>query len=270
MERGVALVGGVRVAKHGIRAVPGVAGRQLGGIGQVACRARGDQVMLALAQKMRGRLTHVGRIGAGKVRGIVAGDVAIVVGQIGTDGLGMHALKIVICLAVGRNHQIKIARAHVQGAQPLAHHGVRSCQRVSGQHGLVLRAVAVHDLEPADKLFGLLAVDDVRAVHERRGVQGRGGIILVGRDDQAKILPVVKIGRAVAAHTPVPDVLGGIGVLLVFAVPVITAVQIHQRAAVRLDALALGVQPYLSGANAVIAISLCHADPPSYVFFIIA
>ena len=203
------------------------------------------------------------------MRGIVAGDVAIVVGQIGTDGLGMHALKIVVCLAVGRDHQIKIARAHVQGAQSLAHDGVRSRQRVGGQHGLVLRAVAVHDLEPADKLFGLLAVDDVWAVHQRGRVQGRGGIAFVGRNDQTEILPVVEISRAVAAHAPVPDILGGIGVLLVFSVPIIKAVQKHDRAAVCLNPFAIGVQPYLPGANTCVVRRFLHENLLADAFFLL-
>ena len=263
MERGVALVGGMRIAKHRVRTVPGVAYRQLGGVGQVAGRTGRYQIMLTLAQKVRGRLTHVGRIGAREVRGVVARDVGVILGQIGADGLGVHALKVIVCLAVGGNDQIKVARAHIQGAQPLAHDGVGTCQRVGGQHRFILRAVVVHDLEPADEFLGLLVIDDVRTVHQRGGVQGRGGIVLARRNDQPKIFPVVKICRAVATHAPVPYFLLRIGVLLVFTVPVIVAVQVHDRAAVRLNALALGVKPYLTGSDAVIARCLiCHNTTP--------
>ena len=57
------------------------------------------------------------------------------------------------------------------------------------------------------------------------------------------VVPVVEVGRGVAAHAPVPDAAAGRRVLLVLAVPVERAVLVVHRAAVGLDAVAVGVEP---------------------------
>ena len=261
VEGGAALVGGVGVTQYRVRAVPAVTNGQLRGVGEVAGGARGHEVVLALAQEMGGSLADVGRVGAGEVGGVVARHVGVVLGEVGADGLGMDALEVVVGLAVGSHHQIEVTRAHIQGAQTLADNGVGACQRVGGEDGLILGAVAVHDLEPADEFLGLLVVDDVGSVHQRRGVDGGGGILGVGRDDQTQILPVVEVGGLVAPHAPVPDALFGIGEFLVLAVPVVRALPVHDGSAVGLDALALGVQPDLTGADGVVAV-ICHDSIP--------
>ena len=262
MEGGVAVVGGVGVTQHRKRPVPGVGNSQFRGIGQITGGARGDQVVLPFPQKMGGGLSHIGRIGAGEMSGVVARDVGIILGQVGANGLGVDPLEVVVGLSVGSHHQIEVSRAHVQGAQALSYNGVRTCQSIGCQHRLVLGAVAVHDLEPADELPRLLVVDNMGAVHQRSGVDGGGRILGVRGDDQPQILPVVEVGRLVAPHAPVPDALFGIGEFLVLAVPVVGTLPVHDRAAVCLDALALGVQPDLSGADGAVAVKFHDSNPP--------
>ena len=85
--------------------------------------------------------------------------------------------------------------------------------------------------------------------------------------ESTQILPVIEIRGAVAPHTPVPDIFGLIGMGMILAVPVVRAVPIHDRAAVRLDTLALGVQPYLPRADGIIAL-FCHTNTLSLLKFL--
>ena len=249
MEGGVAGVGGVGVPQHGVGAVPGVGYGHLRGVGQIACGAAGDQVVLALAAEVGRGLPHIGRAGVGEVGAVVAGDVGVVVGEVGADGLRMDPLKIVVGLAVRGHRQVEVPGAHAQGAQALPHLGVGTQNVVRRQHGLRLGLVPVHDFQPADKLFRALVVEDVGPVHAGAGVQGGVGVLWLRGDDKSLVLPVVQVGGGVAPHAPVPNAVFAVGFFLVFPIPIIGAVQVHHRAAVGLDALALGVQPGLAGAD---------------------
>ena len=253
MEGGLTLVLRVRIAQHGVGPVPGVGDRRLRGVRQIAGRAGGDQIVLAPADKMGRGLAHIRRAGTGKMGAVIAGHVGVVLGEVGTDGLAVHPLEVVVGLAVLGHRQVEIPGAHAQGPQALAHLGVGAKQIVRGEHRLALGLILVHDLQPADEFLCALVIDDMGPVHAGAGVKRGIGILRLGRDDDSLVLPVIEVRGAVAAHAPVPDPVFAVGFFLVLAVPVIYAVQDHQAAAMGLDPLAVRVQPDPAGIKRVIA-----------------
>ena len=106
-------------------------------------------------------------------------------------------------------------------------------------------------LDPTDILARVRAFDNVRAVGAGRGIQRRVLVGQVGLDEQAQIFPVTQVGGTVGAHSPCPDRAFAVGVILVFAIPVVDAVVVIQRAAVGLDAATVGVAPDLAGIDGV-------------------
>lgn len=146
---------------------------------------------------------------------VVAGDIGVVVGQVGADQLAVDALEVVEGLAVGRvDDEVEVAGVHAEGTDPGADHLVGAEDRIRGEDGRQLGVVLAHDLEPAHVRAGSGVADDVGWVDRLRRVQGRGEAVLVGRDDQAAVIPVVEVGRRVAPHAPVPDAAAGSGALL--------------------------------------------------------
>ena len=92
----------------------------------------------------------------------------------------------------------------------------------------------------------------MRAVHPLGRVE-RGVRVIENRRDQIPaVLPVHQIGGGIDLDAPGPDSVLAVGVFLVLAVPVVNAVLIKHRAAVRLDALAFGVEPGAAGVNSVL------------------
>ena len=209
--------------------------------------------MLPVADEVRRRLADVGRIRPREVRAVVARDVGVVVREVRADQLAVDALEVVVGLAVGRDGEVEVAGAHAERAQPGADEFVGAVEAVGDEDGLGLRAVTLHDLEPRDVLAGARVADDVGAVHHRGGMERVARLVGARRDDQALVLPVHEVRRAVAADAPVPDArravggLGAVGLLLVLAVPVVDPVLEEDGAAMRLDALAFGVEPGLAG-----------------------
>ena len=199
------------------------------------------------------RLADVGRVRPREVRAVVARDVGVVVREVRADQLAVDALEVVVGLAVGRDGEVEVAGAHAERAQAGADELVGAVEAVGREDRLGLRAVRLYDLEPRDVLAGSLVMDDVRAVHHRGGVERVARLVGARRDDQALVLPVHEVRRAVAAHAPVPDArraVGGLGavcLLLVLAVPVVDPVLEEDGAAMRLDALAFGVEPGSAG-----------------------
>ena len=255
----------MRIAEHPVRTVPRVRDRDLGWVRIIPGGARGHEIVLVTAKEMRRGLSHEGRVRAWKMRRIVSRDVRVIRGEIRADRLRVNALKIIVGLAVFRDDQVEIAGAHIEGPEAFADDRIRAGEAVRRQNGLGLCSVLVHDLEPAHEFAGVFVEDNVRPVHVRRRVDAARGILGIRRNDESQILPVVKVRRAVAAHAPVPDALGGIREFLVLSVPIIGAVQERQRAAVGLYPLALGVEPHLPGPYAVISFRVFHRGiPPFY------
>ena len=78
-------------------------------------------------------------------------------------------------------------------------------------------------------------------------MQRGGRVLLIGRDDQPVVFPVVQVLGGVASNTPMPDAAIGLGLLLVLAVPVKGAVDVDDRTTMCLDAVSVGVQPNVAG-----------------------
>ena len=188
----------------------------------------------------------------GKVCCIETRYVRVVVGQIGTDRLGMDTLKIVICLSVGGNGKVKVTCAHIQRIKLFANDSVGTCKLVRSEYGLALRSVLFHYFKPANKFLGFAVIYNVGAIHHG-GWMDRGiRVFRVRRNDKSEIFPVIEICGLIASHAPMPDSVIGFCEFLVLSVPVVRAVKVHHGTAVCLDTLALGIKPYLSGANRII------------------
>ena len=69
-------------------------------------------------------------------------------------------------------------------------------------------------------------------------------------DDKTKIA-IIEVGGTVGAHSPCPDRAFAVGVILVFAIPVVDAVVVIQCAAVGLDAATVGVAPDFAGVDGI-------------------
>ena len=205
--------------------------------------------MLSPARKMRRGFPDKRREGAGKMGAVIARHVGVILRQISADGLGVYALKVVIGFAVRGHRQIEIPGAHAQRTQTCTDDGIGAEQSFRCQHGGALGAILAHDFEPANVLPSHPIVDDMGPVHHGRGMQGRGRIAFIGRDHQPFILPVIQVFGGIAAHTPMPDAVLPIGMLLVLAVPVVDAVFIQNRPAMGLNALSCRIQPHLAGTN---------------------
>ena len=87
----------------------------------------------------------------------------------------------------------------------------------------------------------------MRPVHHAGGMQGGLLIRFIRRNNQPAVFPVVEIPGAVAAHAPMPDSVLSVGLFLVFAIPVIYSVHGQNAAAVGLNGLAAGIQPFPAG-----------------------
>ncbi len=257
-ERRPARIVGVRIAEHRPGSVISVRDRDLGWVGEVPRRARREEVVPPVACEVRGCFAHERWVRVGKVTREGAGDIGVVVGEVGADELAVHALEVEVGPTVALvDDQIEVAGVHPQRVVPGLLDLVRSQQRRRGEHRVGLRVALTHDLQPADVPLGRGVVDDVRSVHHLGGVQWRRRIVDVGRDDQPEVVPVEEVGRRVAPHAPVPDAASRCGPLLVLAVPVERAVLVVHRATVRLDAATVGVVPHLAGTNGVVR---RHAD----------
>ena len=213
--------------------------------------------MVVVSHKMGGGLADIGRIAVGEVRAVVSGHIGVVVRKVCADSLAVHPLEIIVGLAVRRDRKVKIPGAHAQRLQVIPHHGVGPQNMVRGHDRFGLGLIVVHHLHPADIFLCLCVVDDVRAIqHGAVRVEGRVFIVQIRRDDAAAVLPVVQVLRGITAHAPGPDAVLPVGFLLVFAVPVVGSVHIHDRAPVGLNPLPTGIQPYLPGFETVIHICL--------------
>ncbi len=167
---------------------------------------------------------------------VAAGDVGVVIVEIGADQVAVHSLEEVVRLSVVRvDDEVEVAGAHVERPQPGPDDGVRAGDAVGDEHGRPLSLVGAHDLEPADEPPRSGVPDDVRAIDHLRRMQRRVRVVLVRRDDHSAVGPVREVGRRVAADAPMPDPVAGPGAFLVLAVPVEDAVDLEHRAAVRLD-----------------------------------
>jgi len=74
-------------------------------------------------------------------------------------------------------------------------------------------------------------------------MQRGGRVLLIGRDDQPVVFPVVQVLGGVVSNTPMPDSAIGLGLFLVLAVPVKGTVDAHDRTTMCVDAVSVGVQP---------------------------
>ena len=91
-------------------------------------------------------------------------------------------------------------------------------------------------------------------VQRLRVVEWGSGIHRVWRNNQSQVLPVVEVRRTVGPYAPCPDVRSQLGMLLVFAVPVVGAVLLKDLESVGVNGIAVGVQPTLSWTDAVVAL----------------
>lgn len=123
-------------------------------------------------------------------------------GQLQRDNaavVGVH-IQIGVTAAYGN---VKITDFIAEGAVVVLLDLIRPCKGVRLQNCKAGCAAAV--LDPADVFAGGRALDDMRAVGVAGGVQGRVLIGEIRQDNQAHILPVVQIGRAIGADAPRPD-----------------------------------------------------------------
>ena len=93
-------------------------------------------------------------------------------------------------------------------------------------------------------------------VQRLREVQRRRGIERVGRNDESQVVPVVEVSGAIGTDAPCPDIRAQGGKLLVLTVPIIHAVRVlvEHLEAVSLNGIAIGVEPHLTRADAVITV----------------
>src|SRR5690349_9135790 len=85
----------------------------LGRVGVVPRRAGGEQIVQPCAVEVGHTLAYIGRVCVRKVRRVVPGDVGVVSGQVGADQLAVHALEVVVGLAVGLlDNQVEVAGVH--------------------------------------------------------------------------------------------------------------------------------------------------------------
>ena len=240
----------MRIAQVGVFAVWVGEDTDTRGIGCVARSARGEQVVLAVADEVRGSLAGIGNVLVGKVDAVLVGHTQEVVGELGTDEFAVGTLEPDIALArLGVAPHVEVAHAEAFGLQAL--HILIRTPEVVGLHDDEV-AVGVHRLNPAYPLRGARIVEDVGTVEGLRIVQRRGGVDGVRRDNEPHVLPVVEVGRAVGTDTPRPHVAAQRGERFVLAIPVVDAVVTEHLKAVGLNGLAIGVEPYLAWADAVV------------------
>ena len=200
--------------------------------------------MQPLVEEVGQALTYVWRMRVRKVRGVVTRHVGVIVGQIGADELAVNSLEIGVGLAVcGGDDQIKVSGVHTQWPQSGPDDSVRPQKRIGNQHSRRLSAILAHDLDPANVLPSRSIVYDVRTIQALRGMQRGGRVLLIGRDDQPVVFPVVQVLGGVVSNTPMPDSAIGLGLFLVLAVPVKGAVDVDDRTTMCVDAVSVGVQP---------------------------
>ena len=178
--------------------------------------------------KMSRSLPHMGRSFVGKMRGVIAGHIGVILRQIGDDRLRMYAFKEIIRFSVRCYGQVKVTRTHTKWAQFFPHNGIRTKEGVCRKHCFGLRLVFLHNFQPTDIFFGPCIINDVRTIHHRSGVQRAVRVIRHGRDEQTSILPVIQICRCVITNAPVPDARSLVRFFLVFAVPVVHTIEINQ------------------------------------------
>ena len=193
-------------------------------------------------------LTYVWRMRVRKVRGVVTRNVGVILAQVGADELAVNSLEIVVGLAIcGGDGQIKVSGVHTQWPQSSPYDSVPPQKRIGNQHSRRLCAILAHDLDPANVLPSCSIVDDVRTIKTLRRVQRGGRVLLIRRDNQPMVFPVVQVLGAVASNTQMPDAAIGLGLFLILAVPVKGAVDVDDRTTMCLDAVSVGVQPNVAG-----------------------
>ena len=90
---------------------------------------------------------------------------------------------------------------------------------------------------------------------ERLGiVQWRQRVHGVGLYDEAQVLPVVEVGRAIGTYAPCPDIGAGGGAFLVLSIPVVDTVLDENLWRVGVNGLALRVEPEASGTDGFIGL----------------
>ena len=221
-------------------------------VGCIAGSTAGEHVVLAVAHEMRGSLTRIGRAQPDEMLGEGAVRAEEIVGQFRADHLPVWTFEPHVSMTGVRIHiHIEIPHAETLGLEG-SDQGIGALEAVCLQDHEI--AVGGHAFDPADPLAGIAAVEDMGPV-ERLGIVQRGeGILLVGRDDQAQVFPVVEVCGLVGADAPGPDIGSPKRVLLVLAVPIIGTVLLENLESVGLDGLAGGVQPDLAGLDAVIVL----------------
>ena len=83
-------------------------------------------------------------------------------------------------------------------------------------------------------------------------MDGRHGVYLIGSQNQSLVFPVIEVLGRVAAYTAEHAIGTQQRIGLVFAIPIIGAVGLTNLEAMGLDGLAVGVEPYLAGADGII------------------
>ena len=191
-----------------------------------------------------------------KMCAVIACYIRIIRSQIRTNCLAVYPFKIIISLPVRRNRQIKISCAHIQGLQSFPYFGIRPQDIIRCHNGFCLRSVTMHDFQPCYIFFSFFIINDMRPVHLGRGMQRGFRVLRFRRNYHPAVLPVIQILRSIASDSPMPYVILSCCFFLIFPIPVIGAVKIHDGTPMSLDPVSVCVQPYLAGTNTVIFHSL--------------
>ena len=200
--------------------------------------------MTAIPHEMGGRFARFGRLSARVDGDRLPFHLSIVGGKVRAQKIGVVCLEIDVGIALLVLPKVEVTALAAVREIAAVHDGVGAFEGVRREDGVV-RIVAV--FEPEDVLFRLLVEEKVRAVEMARGMQDALPVFKVGRHDEPFVLPIHEVVRGIETHAPRPDFVFARGVILVFAEPIVGAVLLEDLPAVRLDALAVGIQPRGAG-----------------------
>src|SRR6266545_5157641 len=99
-KRGAGGIVGMRATQDGPGTVIRSRACNLGGVGIIPGGARSEQIVQPSTVEIGRGLAHIGRMRVRKVRGVVPCDIGVVSGEVGADQLAVHALEVVVGLAV--------------------------------------------------------------------------------------------------------------------------------------------------------------------------
>ena len=193
---------------------------------------------------MGGRFARFGRLSARIDGDGLPFHLRVVGGKVRAQKVGVVRLEIDVGIALLVLPKVEVAALAAAGEIAAVHDGVGAFESVRRENSVV-RIVA--EFEPEDVLFRLFVEKEVRAIEMARGMQDALPVVGLGRHDETFVLPIHEVVRGIEAHAPRPDLVLARGVILVFPEPIVGAVLLEDLPAVRLDALAVGIQPRGAG-----------------------